>query len=97
MVDDSTVKELVYSEELADRRGVKKLITSIISQYELFTESEGVVKENIKVIDDCTVTVYLKKYSQLHANSATKQCIMVRYPYMKIKHFTNGADRKSVV
>ena len=37
------------------------------------------------------MTVYLKQYGQQDESNATKHCVMVRYPYMKITYINPGA------
>lgn len=38
-----------------------------------------------------SVTIYLKQYGQQDEGNATKHCVMVRYPYMKITYINPGA------
>lgn len=54
-------------------------------------DDDSVVVKELQIDDDNTVTVYLKQYGQQDEGNATKHCVMVRYPYMKITYINPGA------
>lgn len=89
-VNANTIEDIVYGEDL-DAFATKTIIKDVKAQYELLMAGEGVKVDEVQIDDDTTVTVYMKEYSQQDASKATKRCIMIRYPYMKIKHITTGA------
>lgn len=62
----------------------------IDAQYELLSENSDVEKTEIVIENGLSVSCYMKRYSQADSSNATKRIIMVRYPYMKIKHYTTG-------
>lgn len=89
IVNKDTVKDIIYSDAFQDER-TKTELREIRAQFELLQESDTVVKE-LQVDENNTVTVYLKQYGQLNEDCATKHCVMVRYPYMKITYIKPGA------
>lgn len=88
IVNQDTVKELIYSDEF---KATKTELKDIRAQYELLQGGESVTIQELPIDENNSVTIYLKQYSQLDEANATKRCIMVRYPYMKITHMTTGA------
>lgn len=47
--------------------------------------------KELPIDENNTVTVYLKQYGQQDEGNATKHCVMVRCPYMKITYIRPGA------
>lgn len=88
-VNQSTVGNIIYDE--AFRSGRKNKYREIRAQYELLQDDESVIVKELPVDENNTVTVYLKQYGQQDEGNATKHCIMVRYPYMKITYIKPGA------
>lgn len=88
-VNQSTVSNIIYDE--AFRSGRKNKYREIRAQYELLQDDESVIVKELPVDENNTVTVYLKQYGQQDEGNATKHCIMVRYPYMKITYIKPGA------
>ena len=88
-VNQSTVSNIIYDE--AFRSGRKNKYREIRAQYELLQDDESVIVKELPVDENNTVTVYLKQYGQQDEGNATKHCIMVRYPYMKITDIKPGA------
>lgn len=88
IVSADTVSNILYQSDILSKRG-KKERKDIEAQYELLTQSEenGVFNRDFYVNGDC-ISIYVKKYSAKNTERATKQCVMVRHPYMKIKHTT---------
>lgn len=94
VVDDLTVnkdsiKEIIYSDSFQSERTPTE-VKGIRAQYELLQEDDTVTKTELH-INNNAVTVYLKQYNQLNEANATKHCVMVRYPYMKITYIRPGA------
>lgn len=89
-VDRNTVRKLIYESDTLAKSG-KKAKRDIEAQYELLSQGEGekVFSKNLKVGNDNDITVYVKQYSSKEADRATKHCVMIRYPYMKIKYTLN--------
>lgn len=90
LVNQSTVSNIIYDEAFQSGRG-KIEYREIRAQYELLQDDESVVAKELPVDENNTVTVYLKQYSQQDEGNATKHCVMVRYPYMKITYINTGA------
>jgi hypothetical protein len=90
IVNKDTVKEIIYSSEFQAER-TKTEYKEIRAQYELLQGGESVTIQELQIDEHNFVTVYLKQYSQQDEANATKRCVMVRYPYMKITHITSGA------
>lgn len=90
IVNASTVKEIIYSDAFQNER-TKTELREIRAQYELLQDDDSVIVKELQIDDDNTVTVYLKQYGQQDESNATKHCVMVRYPYMKITYINPGA------
>jgi hypothetical protein len=61
---------------------------NIKSQYILLTD-QSVYKHDIAIGDYGNATLYLKEFKKEESYLATNECVMVRFPYMKIKSFKN--------
>lgn len=85
VVNKENLKEVIDKEELI----IKSLRKSIISQYILISESEGVFTKEIDILEYGKVKVFAKSFSKEESEIATNNCTMIRYPYMKIKIFPN--------
>ena len=57
----------------------------------MLLDDETVIVKELQIDEENSVTVYLKQYSQQDEGNATKHCVMVRYPYMKITYISPGA------
>ena len=90
IVNKDTVKEIIYSDSFQKERTPTE-VRGIRAQYELLQEEESVRKKELQIDDKNAVTVYLKQYDQQNEMNATKHCVMVRYPYMKITYIRPGA------
>lgn len=90
VVNQKTVKEIIYSDEFQAER-TKTELREIRAQYELLQDDETVTVQELQIDEDSSVTVRLKQYGQQDEGNATKHCVMVRYPYMKITHINPGA------
>lgn len=78
-INKDTLKDIVYNDDLI----IKKLQSSIRSQYILLNDI-SVYKEEISILDYGKVELYLKSFPKEESNLATNECVMIRYPYMKI-------------
>lgn len=59
---------------------------SILAQYELLSGNDSDVHvEPIEIGDGGSAKLYIKKYQKEGQDQATKQCVYVRFPWMKIK------------
>ena len=87
LINSDTVGSIVNDPELFITR-YKLERKDIIAQYELLCEDKNIHSKDIIIGDNNKITVYVKKYNRQNEENATKRCIMVRYPYMKIKHTT---------
>lgn len=69
----------------------KKLRKDVEAQYELLVlgEEQGVFSKDLLIDGTNKITVYVKKYSSRESDRATKHCVMIRHPYMKIT-YTKG-------
>lgn len=90
VVNQDTVSNIIYDETFQSGRG-KIEYREIRAQYELLQDNESVIVKELPIDENNTVTVYLKQYSQQDEGNATKHCVMVRYPYMKITYISPGA------
>ena len=90
VVNQESVKEIIYSNTFQKER-TKTELREIRAQYELLQEDESVIEKELQIDENNTVTVYLKQYGQQEESNATKHCVMVRYPYMKITYINPGA------
>jgi hypothetical protein len=66
----------------------KSLKNNISAQFYLLTDGK-VIKETFEVNGYGKVDLYLTGYSRETVHKAINECIMVRYPFMKIKSFKN--------
>ena len=87
-VDDITVskeklQELIHDPNLPRVCG-KRLYRDIQAQYALLFDDD-IISKNIDLRDLGQVVAYVKKYDANHSDMATHKCVLVRYPYMKIK------------
>lgn len=81
VINVNTLKDIVYNDEYIN----KKMKNSIISQYLLLTNKEHRYEDTIEIESYGKVKLYSMEFSDGNEEYATNSCIMVRYPYMKIK------------
>lgn len=79
VINKQSLSDIVSNDELI----TKKLQSSIKSQYILLNDPT-VYKEKVQISDYGEVELYLKSFSKEEAYLATNECVMIRYPYMKI-------------
>lgn len=80
IISKDTVKKLVDSDYILNNNQKK----NIKAQYDLLTE-EGIYSETFSINDLGNIKILLKTYKKDVSDMATKQCVMIRYPYMKIR------------
>lgn len=79
-LNSTTLAEVIKNEDLI----INKLQNNIVSQYMLLND-EKVYREKISVGEYGEVELFLKSFGREEAHLATNECVMIRYPYMKIK------------
>lgn len=90
IISADTVGSIIYDNVFIKER-TKTEVKDIHAQYELLSLGEGVVSDTLDIAEHSQVTVYVKQYSSQQESNSTKYCVMVRYPYMKIKKISTGA------
>lgn len=85
VVNKESLKEIIEKNEWI----IKPLRKSIVSQYILISEVEGVYTKEIDILEYGKVKVFAKSFGKEESEVATNNCTMIRYPYMKIKVFPN--------
>ena len=85
VINKETLRRIVNSEELI----LSNAKRHIKSQYLLLTEAEGVQTKEIEIDTYGKAKIYVKGFNKEESYLATNECVMVRYPYMKIKSFKN--------
>ena len=83
-VNSQNLKEIVENDNII----TKNLRKSIISQNLLICEGEGVYAKEFDILGYGNVKVFVKGFGRENSDLATNNCIMIRYPYMKIKAIT---------
>lgn len=85
LIDNITLKEVVNSDEVI-LNNYKK---DIQSQYALLNDN-NIFQKEIDILGNGNgkVTIYLKEYNREEAANATNKCVIIRYPFMKIKAIT---------
>lgn len=81
IINKKTLKDVVYNGELINKN-IKK---SAISQYLLLTDKEHRYEDVITIEGYGTAKLYLIEFTEDKEELATNNCVMIRYPYMKIK------------
>lgn len=80
-INSNTIKQIVFNNDLIN----KSMNKSIVSQYLLLTDDKDVYQDIITIEDYGDVHLYLKEFGKDDEKYATNDCVMIRYPYMKIK------------
>lgn len=78
-INKDTVGSIIDSGYLTNNKKVIK------AQYDLLTAKEDVYRDTLTFPEIGDVKVLLKPYKRNEADEGTKQCVMVRYPHMKIR------------
>lgn len=85
IVSRENLRDIVYNEDLI----TKPYRKSIISQFILISEGEGVYSKELDILGYGNVKLFVKGFGRDNIDLATNNCIMIRYPYMRIKDFAN--------
>lgn len=80
-INAETLKDIVYDEDLINNSSRK----SIVSQYRLLTDKEHRYEDKMTIDGYGDAKLYLIEYDDDEEQYATRNCVMIRYPYMKIK------------
>lgn len=81
LLDSSNLEKVVYDDSLINKKNRK----SIISQYLLLTDKEHRFEDVIDIDGYGKAILYLLEFDKEHEDLSTNGCVMIRYPYMKIK------------
>ena len=85
VVDDLTINKNNLGKLIEnDDYILKRSYNNIKSQYILLTDLD-VFKNTLEIEDYGKVDILLKGFSKEESDLATNECVMIRYPYMKIK------------
>lgn len=90
IINKTTLKSIVYDDNLISNN--KKLRSGIICQYLLLTETsqnKNFYQDTITIDGYGKVDFRLLTFENDKEDLATYNCVMIRYPYMKIKDLTN--------
>ena len=85
-ISEKNLKDIVYDDQYI----TKKMRANIISQYLLLTD-KTVQETTLNIAGISDVNVKLKVFKKEESDLATNECIMIRYPYMKIRSQKNLA------
>lgn len=80
VINTDTLNQIIDNEDFI----IKKSYSNIKSQYLLLSDPE-VYRNELDIEDYGKVSIYLKPFSKDKSDLATNECVMIRYPYMKIK------------
>ena len=80
LLNSETVGKLINKDYIT----TNNQLINIKAQFDLLT-GDDVYSEVIKLEDFGEIKVLLKAYKKEEADNATKNCIMIRYPHMKIR------------
>lgn len=92
IVDKASLRSIVYNEDFKNRPSKVREYREILAQYEMLVgaeqENEKIERMEIPISEKDNVELYIRLYDETDKTQAIKHCIMVRHPYMKIKHIT---------
>lgn len=80
VINKTTINNIIDDEDLINKRSYN----NIKSQYILLNDSD-VFRDELEIDEYGKVDIYLKPFSKEKSDLATNECVMIRYPYMKIK------------
>ena len=83
IINKENLEKIIEDENLI----TKNLRKSIFSQYILIQEKEGVFTKEVDILGYGKAKIFVKSFVREEADLATNDCVMIRYPYMKIKTF----------
>jgi hypothetical protein len=81
VVNNETLRKIIFDSSLISNKYKK----SIVSQYLLLTDKVNRIEETITIDGLGTAKLFLMEFNQNNEELATNDCVMIRYPYMKIK------------
>ncbi|MDY5669404.1 MAG: hypothetical protein SPF87_03065 [Bacilli bacterium] len=81
VINTEKLVDIVYNDSYIN----SKIRKSIISQFLLLTDKDHRCEDVITIDDYGTAKLYLMEFDKEHEDLATNDCVMIRYPYMKIK------------
>ena len=88
IVDDVILTKANLQDIVFDPQLVKKNNKSIVSQYLLLTDTEHRYEDTLEIEGVGDAKLYLLEFDEEHEHLATNGCVMIRYPFMKIKDLT---------
>lgn len=80
VINKTSLNNIIDDVNLIDKRRYN----NIKSQYILLNDSD-VFRDELEIDEYGKVDIYLKPFSKEKSDLATNECVMIRYPYMKIK------------
>lgn len=80
IINKRMLNTIIDNEDLINKRSYN----NIKSQYILLNDPD-VFRSELEIDDYGKVDIFLKPFSKEKADLATNECVMIRYPYMKIK------------
>ena len=83
------IEKIVYDDDFT-KKLTKSETKKVQALYELMQDDDSIEEIPIEIEGSKFGTLRVKKYDTQNESSATKQCVMIRYPYMKINHLTTG-------
>lgn len=86
-IKKDNLKDIVFSDLVVSREK-----SNIISQYRLISNENKDVKRYDIETDYGTLDLYVLPLSKAEEKLATHKCVMVRYPYMKIKNLSLSSN-----
>ncbi len=90
ILDSQTVHRIIKDQSIISIKGVRNQ-REIVSQYELLTEDD-IHKKTYDIFGIGKITLYVKKYNRNSEVKASKRCVYIRYPYMRIKYDTGAVN-----
>lgn len=82
LINKDTVDDIIF--EIKKQSHLSLDDKSIISQYELLTSNDETVHRKTVKIANCDTEIAVKTFLSSEANYATRKCVRIRWPYMKI-------------
>lgn len=79
-INKTSLNNIIDDEDLINKRSYN----NIKSQYILLNDPD-VFRDELEIDEYGKVDIYLKPFSKEKSDLATNECVMIRYPYMKIK------------
>jgi hypothetical protein len=89
IVDKTTIQEIINNNDFSSGLG-KRLYRDIKAQYELLSGGEGIYTKDF-FVNENKISMFVKRHTSSNEKEATKQCVLIRYPYMKITYTSTSA------